>query len=267
MNPESLEPVRWTRRRWVGTIAAIFALQASLVFALGRRAQAPPVRPVFGTAIHLAVDEESSRRLTELPGLDDPLLLAQPHLRGFSGPAWLKFSTLEYQPSESPEQASWLELPPAALGSSFIHFVQTNRISPLIVADKPLPPLIRYEPRFPNEIIRAESSLQLQGELSGRALAAPLPLRSWVHSEMLSNSVVQVAVDPDGMTFSPVLLAESGLAEADALALRLAADARFQPLSKEARAGIKGTGFVWGRMIFRWHAVAAPLTNPPVVNP
>jgi hypothetical protein len=266
MNGCILEPVRWTRRRWFFTILWVFAVQAGLSFALGRRSQPPPERPRFVTGIQLPVDEQQIEKVMLAHEQDDPLLLALPNLRGFSGPAWLYFAPLDYSPAESPEPLRSLELSMDELGSGFTRFVETNRISPLLVANKPMPPLIRYEPRFSNETLPAESSMQLQGELSGRALAVPIRPRSWAHSELLSNSVVQVAVDPDGMTFSPVLLSESGWREADLHALQLARDARFEPLPREARVGAKA-GFIWGRLVFRWHTVTGPLTESTGANP
>jgi hypothetical protein len=265
MNSTALEPVRWPRRRWLYAVAAVFLLQAGLVFLLGHRPQRLPEPPIFGTAIHLLTDPKA--RLDSLPGMDDPTLLALPSLRGFSGPAWLTFPPLEYQPAEWVEPPHWLPLDSNALSSTFSRFVRTNTISPLLIADKPLPPLQRYEPNFPNEPLPAQSRLRLEGELATRPLLAPLELQSWPHSEILSNTTVQAAVDAAGFTFSAVLLAGSGLQEADLHALKLASAARFRPLPRARRAP-DGTGpMTWGRFVFQWHTLPPPTTNPSSAQP
>jgi hypothetical protein len=265
MNSAALEPVRWPRRRWIYAVAAVFLLQAGLVFLLGHRARRPPEPPIFRTSIHLLTDPAA--RLDALPGLDDPTLLALPSLRGFSGPAWLRFPTLEYQPAEWVEPPQWLSLDTNALGSIFSGFIKTTLISPPLIADKPLPPLPRYEPNFPNEPLPSQSRLRLEGDLARRPLLAPLELQSWPHSEILSNTVVQAVVDAAGFTFSAVLLSESGLKEADAQALKLASAARFRPLPRSQRAADGVGPMTWGRFVFQWHTLPLPTTNLSSAQP
>jgi hypothetical protein len=259
MNSTALEPVRWLRRSWVYAVAAVFMLQAGLVFLLGHRHQRLPEPPIFRTSIQMLTDP--TVRLDSLPGMDDPTLLALPSLRGFSGPAWLTFPPLEYQPAEWVEPPHWLPLDSNALSSTFSRFVRSNTISPPLIADKPLPPLPRYEPNFPNESLPAQSRLRLEADLAARALLTPLELPSWPHTEMLSNTTVQATVDAAGFTFSAVLLDGSGLKEADLHALKLASAARFRPLPRSQRAP-NGTGpMTWGRFVFQWHTLPPPTTN------
>lgn len=265
MNPTALELVRWPRRRWVYAVATVFLLQAGLVFLLGHRKQRVPEPPIFRTAIHMQTDLTAP--LDSLPGMEDPTLLALPSLRGFSGPAWLRFPPLEYQPAEWVEPPHWLALDTNALSATFSRFIRTNVISPPLIADKPLPPLPGYEPNFPNEPLPSQSQLRLEGDLAGRRLLAPLELQSWPHSEILSNTTVQAAVDAAGFTFSAVLLAGSGLKEADQFALKLASSARFRPLPRGQRAP-GGLGPVtWGRFVFQWHTLPLPATNLSSAQP
>jgi len=265
MNSATLEPVRWTRRRWLYAVAAVFLLQAGLVFLLGNRPQRLPEPPIFRTAIQMLTDPKV--RIDSLPGMDDPTLLALPSLRGFSGPAWLTFPPLEYQPAEWVEPPHWLPLDSNALSSTFSKFVRTNLISPPLIADKPLPPLPRYEPNFPNEPLPAQSRLRLEGGLAARPLLAPLELPSWANSEILSNTTVQAAVDAAGFTFSAVLLDRSGSKEADLHALKLASAARFRPLPRGQRAPDGGGPMTWGRFVFQWHTLPPPATNLSSAQP
>ena len=261
MNPIPLEPARWTRRRWLHTIGAVFALQIGLVAYLGQRDQRPPERPIFRTAIQMIVDESAAQQLAALTASEDPTLLALPHLQGFSGAAWLRFAPLAFQPEQWDEPPHGLALADRSLGSTFSRFLVTNAVSPLLVPEKPIPPLPRYEPHFPNEPVQAQSRLRMEGDLAARPLVAPLQLKSWAHSEILSNSVVQIVVDAGGSTFSPVLLTGCGLDEADLYALKLASSAHFRPLPGDAN-GREGAGHLaWGKLIFQWHTLPVPATN------
>jgi hypothetical protein len=265
MNSVTLEPVRWTRHRWVVAAAAVFLLQAGLVFLLGPSPQRRPEPPIFRTAIQMLTDPRL--RIDSFPSMDDPTLFALPSLRGFSGPAWLTFPPLEYEPVEWVEPSHWLPLDSNALSSTFFRFVSTNIISPPLIVDKPLPPLPRYEPNFPNEPLPAQSRLRLEGNLAARALLAPLELPSWPHTDMLSNTTVQAIVDAAGFTFSAVLLSGSGLKEADLHALKLVSSARFRPLPRTERAPDGGGPVTWGRFVFQWHTLSPPATNLSSAQP
>lgn len=261
MNPALPEPLRWSLRRWICSVGTVIALQVGLVFFLGQREQPLPERPLFRTTIQLAVDERSGQPPGTLEGLEDPALLALPNLRGFSGPAWLQFTPPDYQPEEWSEPPHWLALEDGSLSSTFSHFLATNTLSPPLVADKPLPPLPRFEPNFPNEPVPEQSSLRVEGELAARPLLARLELKSWPNGEMLSNSVVQAVVNAEGFTLSAVLLTSCGLKEADLYALKLASDARFLPAPRADRRADGPGRLTWGKLIFQWHTLPLPATN------
>ena len=269
MNPALPEPVRWSRRRWVQTVAVVFVLQTGLLLFLSQHEQRLPEYPIFRTAIHLAADEGSAQQLSSLPLQDDPTLLALPNLHGFSGPAWLRFVPLETQPEESSEPPQWLALNNQALGATFSRFVETNAIRPALIVDQPIPALLRYEPNFHIEPGPEQSQLRIDGDLAARPLVSPLPLRWWAHSELLSNSVVQAVVDADGFTLSTVLLTGCGLPEADLHALQSASGARFRPLARAG--GVRDhpgvSRLTWGRLVFQWHTLPLPATNLSSTRP
>lgn len=267
MNAEAFEPTRWARRRWIYAVAAVFAVQAVFVFSLGRRARPAPERPHFPTAIQLAGDDWPARQSTNVFQFEDPTLLALPNLRGFSGSAWLRFAPLEYHPGEWSDSPDWLELQSKTLGEAFSRFVAASSAGPPLVADRPLPPLQRYEPNFPNEQMPSQSRLRVEGGLAGRQLLIAPLLPSWAHSELVSNSVVRVAVSGDGCTFSPVLLRESGHLEADLKALEIANELRFLPVTKERVARGGSADMMWGKLIFQWHTLSLPMANVPTVLP
>ena len=267
MNSGALEPRRWSRRHWVYAVSGGFLLQAALVYFLAQPEQRPSERPIFRTSIQFAADDQVVRQISELPGLDDPTLLALPSLAGFSGAAWLKFPTLDYQTAEWAEPAHWLPLDTQSLATAFSQFIATNVIAPPLIADKPLPPLQRYEPNFPNEPLATQSVARIEGELSGRKLVTPVELKSWVASEILSNTIVQSAVDAAGLTFSATLLSTSGSTNADRHALAEVSNARFRPVRDAVRASDPTRSLTWGKWIFQWHTLPVPATNLAAITP
>jgi hypothetical protein len=187
--------------------------------------------------------------------------MALPDVEGFSGSAWLRFPLLDYDPGERTEQPHWLGLDSNALGRMFLEYAASNRALPSLVADKALPPLTRYEPNYPIGPMPAGSRLQMQGGLEDRPLLAQPVLRSWPHSEILSNTVVEVTVSAEGFLISAVVLAECGWPEADRDALNIVRGLRFQPLSSVSRATAEVGPLTWGRIVFYWHTLPLDATN------
>jgi len=259
MNALEAEPCRWSRRRWIYAVAGVFLVQVGLVMLAGRRSEQPPERPIFRTVIRLAVETGAAAGLAELAAMEDPTLLALPTLQGFSGGAWLEYPQMNDEPEAEPEPSYWLAPTAAQLGSSFAALVATNQASPVLVADRPLPRLPRYEPSAPSEPVAAGSRLQIGGDLAGRPLLVAPELPAWRYSDILSNSVVQTMVNADGVVVFTALVSQSGLKEADARAVELAGSARFRPLSR-ATAGSKP--LTWGRLVFRWQTLPLPVADP-----
>jgi hypothetical protein len=226
-----------------------------------------PSPPKFATKIQLAADGSSAQSLAELSAVSDPTAFALPNAHGFSGAAWLTFAPLAYQLTDWTEPPRWLALDERHLGQAFAAFVATNTSPPLLIADKPLPRLTVSAVYPPADPPSTQSVLRLEDDLARRPLVAPRPLPSWPHTDVLTNSIVQLLVDAEGRTLSAVLLAASGLSDADNYALKLAGGARFQPLRRpDGRPDVTGP-LSWGKMIFQWHTIALPATNAATAAP
>jgi len=76
-------------------------------------------------------------------------------------------------------------------------------------------------------------------------------------------------VGPDGVPRSVTLLSESGLPQADQLALSRARGARFEPLDRNPAKPPADplADLSRGRMVFHWRTVPPPGSNAPPVSP
>jgi hypothetical protein len=259
-----VEPRPHPRRRWWGLVVVVFALQLGLIFWLGART--PPQRRQVANAPALQL---AGTAALEQLGLSDPTLFALPHQHGFSGAAWLSVPQPEFQSFEWSAPPRWLQLPLNQLGATFNEFIQTNN-----PGSSPSPPQPEPELTVPDSapvaLSRQRSELLLVDDLARRRLLAPPQLPSFRHTDILSNSVVQMAVDAQGKAVSFTLIPPgSGSAEADQYALKEARAARFEPLSAggpELPAS-RAAQLTWGKMIFEWHTLPVPPANPPAAGP
>jgi len=262
MNGRALEPIPWSRRRWLGMVTSLVVAQVCFIIFVGERILPGPPRSPFSTAVHLVLDDSSRQQLAMQTGVSDPTLFALPSLRGFSGPAWMTSPSPEFRPPDWTNAPHWLPLAESSLGHTFEQYISTNQHPRLQLANKPLPPP-RAEPNFPNEPLPPFSRYRIEGDLANRPLLKPLELRSWEYTDLLSNTMVQAVVDADGRTLSARLISSSGDAKADAFALKTTTGARFQP-----RIDSEGSkGLTWGRLAFLWHTLPIPVMNLPTAAP
>jgi hypothetical protein len=254
-------PRRWPLGRWATAILLVFGGQLGLIFWLSipqhvvaRRVPGPP------PSLQLA-----ATRSSEMLALTDPTLFALPHREGFSGPAWFSIRPLTFEPFVWSEGPRWLDLNSNELGAAFCKVIEhqpaTIPSASRTRAEEPRLPELAFPSPFP-----ANSSLHLSSTLARRGLSAPLTLRPWTHTDILTNSVVQVLLDEAGRPVSCTLLPPgSGWNEADAKALALARSARFQPVHHEG-AGDNAKppqGLTVGQMVFEWHTLLVSDTNLP----
>ena len=264
MNAALAPSAPWTQRRWLNTIGLVFLAHVALIFLLNERPRSQAGPASFRSTIHLVVDARSALMLAELPTLSDPALFALPNHHGFSGEGWLRFDPLPYQRIDWSEPPARLSLEAGRLGNSYALFQSTNLSPPLLVADKPLPALIRPAPAISPPPAPGRSEWRIEGELAARPLLAHPDLPSWPHSDILTNTVVQMLVDAEGNPVSATLLAASGSAEADRHALNLARSARFQPVRVSPNVAAPVT---WGKLVCQWHTVPPGATNLPTAKP
>jgi len=262
MTAAPVEREAWPRSRWWLMLLLVLAGQLAFIFGLSDRRPLIVRPPATAPVLHLT-DHASA----ELMALWDPTLFALPHRQGFSAAAWTVSPPQETRLVPPPERVEYLDLPIHQLGADFNRLVATNRFEPAPARPEPPPelalPTLASPPTMP-----APSMMRVEGELAGRRLLKPIELPSWPHTEILTNSIVQIIVDADGWTISPgALLSGSGLNEADQFALKLARAARFESVRPvgPAQAANPASRPMWGKLIFEWQTV--PFSNAPPTNP
>ena len=253
---EQSPPESWSITRWIAYVLLAFAIHVGLIFIFGNR------KPLVTRTVANAPQIRLTTAQSELQSLDDPTLFALPHLRGFAAAAWLQLPTVEFAPFRWTEPPQLLDLPVAKLGSAFLRFAETNKVSKIEVEA-----LTRFQTMpsvssDPQTNLKQHSTVSTSGGVAKRRwLNTPALLRSWPGSDLLTNSVVRIVVDPDGQVFSTALLAPgSGSKAADQHALEIARSARFARLPRSASQMI-------GALVFEWHTVPMPDTNAPTAKP
>ena len=260
----TVEAHRWRPGRWWFLIALIFSVQLALILWLGNKSPVRPRPPATAPMLRLAGNDSG-----EVLALSDPTLFALPHREGFSGAAWLRIPPMKFRSFDWSEPTNWLSLPVLQLGAVLTRFIETNQINSAPVSASPEPELTLPE-GFLSIASRDHSTLRLEGGLAARTLLTPLKLRSWEYADILSNTVVRMVLNEDGVPFSPpILLFSSGYKAADQHALELAKAARFNSVRRTGPGRVSNpvSSLTWGDMIFEWQTLAVAPTNIPTANP
>jgi TonB family protein len=234
---------------------ALFILQLGLIWTFAERGRKAPMPPAPEFTVHLAARPAEQDQLATALFAEDPTLFQAPRRRGFSSRAWMETSSPEYHAAETPAPDVWLSLngsswKPKSLAASKPVEEPLKLVAPTTTEFEPAAIFLAPEPP------PASSALRITGALARRRIAAPAPqLPAQPSAQLLSNTVVQVAVDAAGQVTSARLLGNSGSLSADALALTTARGFRFEP------ATAPGDPLTWGKAIFSWQTVE--LTSAP----
>lgn len=249
----------WSRLKWVGVVFVIFAVQAGLMLWLGRSqpATVSPSKPPL--EVHIPENQSA-----EMFGASSPMLLVTPNAESFSS-VWLRSSAITNQPAQWNSQPDGtLPQPVSPPGDEIEARVRSSRNKVVSVLDRPKPAIEMVG--IPPDTI-TESTFSIEGDLAKRMLLARPALVSPVSEAPLSNSVVEIDVNSDGVVVDPPVIlpgGSSGLPEtdpyaqaADAYARSVAMSLRFKPLERAGSA----SAHTWGRVVFHWHTLPPPATN------
>lgn len=263
MTRASVELRPRSHRRWWGLVALVFVAQLGLIFWLGETAPVRPRLAAPGLTLRLA-----GTAAAELLALHDPTLFVLPHPQNVPAPEWPRTPRPERLTFTWPEPTHYPVPAFGQLGTALNRLVETNVFTPPLPLARPEPQLTLPE-LSPQSIPAGPSTVRLEGSLALRRLMTPMELRSQTNRDILTNSVVQLLVDADGLPRSVTLLSSSGSRPADQQALERASAARFVPLSRNPTGPPPGPAAYLGlgRMVFLWHTVPEPPTNAPPVSP
>ena len=255
----------WSRRRWAMTIGVAIAIQAGMILWLGDHPGDAP--RTTGRAFQVSLSTGPSGELGELY---NPTLFVWPGPHGFSGAARRQPLPLELANSSWTEPPRFLRLSAADFGSVVRQLVRSNTRAPFQVAFKALPEMTLPPLPAPTALFPTQSVVRVEGELKGRRLVSGFALTNWPHDNLLPDTIVQVAVSPDGWVESATMLpgSSSGYPAADQSALDWAKSARFESLrdSGPDRPTRKLPELTWGELVFSWNTVPLPVTNSPLVR-
>ena len=242
----------WSSFKWAGVIVVIFGVQAGLMLWLGGRA--PASVPADQPALEVRVPEHQA---AVTPGAGSPLLLVTPNRNGFSS-VWLRASEITNQPAEwNGQPDGTLPQPLNPPGDEIVARVDSGSAQLVSVLDRPKPAL-KTVGIPPNAI--SESTFDIEGDLARRTLLARPALVSPVSDAALSNSIVEIDVNADGLVVDPAVIPPGGSsssAETDAYARSIAMSLQFKPLPRASLPAER----TWGRVVFQWRTLPAPATN------
>jgi TonB family protein len=247
----------WTRRQWTWIILGGLLAHAVLVAWLGERAKPLGVVAAPEPYLKMVVEPGAIREVIASPRLSDPTLFALPSAGGFSGGSWLRFAPVQPARYEWTEPPRWLPLDTNELGTAFTRFVATNQHPGSAMEEILQPRLTTADILVLNDALMTQSVVSVEGPLAARPLAAPIRVSNPSYPDVLPETVVQVRVNPDGLTESVVLLEGCGVKSVDEQALTAARTARFQPgPALSTRAGLPSREEpTWGRLVFHWLTV------------
>jgi len=245
----------WPRGRFLGVVGVLTVLQAGLIFLFGDHSASQPMssaRTVRFRALGASVSED---QLMRQYFVGDPAVFPLPNPHGFSGRSWLDQQPPAYPAENQLQPPCWLPLDTFRLGTNFQGLPPGYESILLDLAQQPAPREQALPLFLSQERIATQSGFRLEGGLRDRLLGAAPVLTNWPSPQLLSNSIVQIAVDAAGEVVVTRLKSRSGWDPADADALAKARALRFRPSPSP--------GTRWGEAVFQWQTVEPAAAGPP----
>jgi TonB family protein len=248
-------PTNRRHRRWIWILAAGLAIHVLLVCWLGERAQ--PLRTIQPPepALKLLGNSAAIRHLLESPLVSDPTLFALPSGRGFSGTAWLRNPSPGGQSTDWSELPRWLPLATNELGAAFTDLMSSNKPPSTSLDDLFLPRSSTADILVLNDLLMTQSVVSVEGPLAQRLWVVPIRPFSPGYADVLTNTVLQVRLNPDGVPESVIVVEASGVKAVAPAAVAAVRAARADPASPVALAATPSANHNWGRVVFHWFTV------------
>ncbi|MFM2295268.1 MAG: hypothetical protein RLZZ350_1681 [Verrucomicrobiota bacterium] len=243
----------WSRLRWLGVVALIFAGQLAFIWLLGARQPNTPRRAWTAPETLLVADVPFP-----LAEFSDPTLFVLPHTQSFSGQARTLTPRPQFTSAGWDEPFRWLPVNEEKLGQSFRQLLADNTASEHGVAEKfsPAPTLLAI-PAAPAPA-NPPAAVRVTGVLANRALLAVPELPAQTTADNLPDTTAQVLVDAAGRVVTATIISAHTAADADALTL--ARQLQFTALSggDNSRVTRPLEGLTSGQIIFHWPTLPLP---------
>jgi TonB family protein len=233
--------------RWLSWAGLVFGIQIGMIIWFSDRGRPAMKKPA--PAPMLSVTGSGTSELLELR---DPTLFALPHYRTFSGDAWLKPPAAPERSFEWAEDPRWLALEVQAI--PHLPATKVDSLNAFEVVNAAVPESSSLSLSVPSQF-PDKSAVRINGGLSNRKLLASLDLPSWGSTNLLTNTVIRLMVDSEGLPRSQTLLIRSGATEADNYALRMTRNLRFEPITPSQNADASPDSLAWGEVVFAWHGL------------
>ena len=240
--------MNWSGKRLTIVATIIFLAHVIAIFAFHTPRPMVILPDGFRTPRSLPVVTGTNYN-AELDGLNDPLVFAGAHDHGFSAWAWMMRPKQEFALTNPPPSPRYL-----AFVRSPIELPTESEAK--LRRGEDLPEMQFALPSDPQKSI-----LMIEGDLKNRGLIRPIDVPVQIASDVLSNTVVQVAVRADGFPFSARVISGSGSRAVDDVALDLAKKARFSALPQIRPRD--GAEMQWGALVFQWFTAGPTMTNLP----
>jgi hypothetical protein len=253
---------RWSIHVWFWGFIFVFLSHAFAVFWLGERQTFSSHSPRPAPFLYMAGGPDTETYLAEHAILRDPTLFALPHVKGFSGGAWLHFVPQAPPLSNWTAAPEWLTQPISEPGRTLDQYVATNRLpeDDLLASLRTTP---AAEIRIPDRPLLTSSIVKVTGPLAQRKIAFAPALPNIPTNDVMASTAVALSVNRHGIVESASIVhRESGPASSDHEALELARTFLFEPLPPAATPLAPPT---FGHLVFTWNTV--PPTNAAAPSP
>jgi len=271
MSPATSQPhpetYAWSARRWFTWLGLAFFAQIAMLWLFGERPAPRQPPATFATRVSMLDPGRPAGAGDPWMTLSDPAIVPLSGRHGYSGEAWMHFEPVPHTVADWEDRLQILAPDERQLGMALIAAIEEEPVPPLRIADTGLPAPVLDQLVVPALRPPEASWLERSESLHARPLLGGPALPSWTRAEILTNTVIRLAVQPDGTVLTASLLQSCGLAEADAHALGFSRAARFVPLPP-ADPTEPPAPTVFGYVTFHWHTVAPNETaTTPQPNP
>ena len=238
-----------TMRRLLVIAVVLAVLQVVTLAVITARLPEPDSHPSPEGIRIVAVEQGVS--LADDGWVFDPALFVLPRPEGVSGSVWMRPYELEPPDTNIEIPRTSIDGGAGSDGELFDGLLE-GKVALRRVVEKP--PTREFDLMNGVGVVETGSRLRIAGTLQRRILREVPDLPRIRAAANVLPSVVRLIVDERGTVTGVALTSQSGNAEADELAKRIALGLRFEPLDAGARSSL-GRGHTSGNVIFDWSTV------------